>query len=112
MINIDELIGDLVYISFNKVESYSEIGIKDESGHFLLKGYDHIGLWIEHPGLIIIDKDNKHNEIEKNNIVTANFLVTWNNINTIMHYPGREGYDFPNEFAQKNIGFKINTKKR
>ena len=33
------------------------------------------------------------------------FLVMWNQINTIMHYPDREGYDFPSEF-DKNIGFK------
>ena len=29
MINIDELIGDLIYISFNQVDIYSDIGIKD-----------------------------------------------------------------------------------
>ena len=111
MINIDELIGDLVYISFNQIEIYSEIGIKNKSGHFIIKGYDHIGLWLEHPGLIIINKEKNVSNKKGNDIIEANFLVTWNNIHTIMHYPNREGYDFPNEFAQKKIGFKINSKK-
>ena len=43
--------------------------------------------------------------------IKASFLISWDNIKTIMHYPNREGYDFPSEF-EKNIGFKFkNTKK-
>ena len=38
--------------------------------------------------------------------IAADFIVTWNNVNTIMHYPEREGFDFPNEF-NKNFGFRF-----
>ena len=42
-------------------------------------------------------------ELVKENI-DAVFLAGWDNIETIMHYPNRENYDFPNEF-DKDIGF-------
>ena len=34
------------------------------------------------------------------------FLVKWDNIETIMHYPERKGYDFPPDYKMK-IGFEI-----
>ena len=37
--------------------------------------------------------------------VDAVFLIAWGNIDTIMHYPNRDGYDFPSEF-DTDIGFK------
>ncbi len=42
-------------------------------------------------------------------MIAANFLITWDNILTIMHYPDRKGYDFPSEF-EKSIGFEIPEK--
>ena len=65
---------------------------------------------MEHPGVVIArteDKDGKpipENKIKKEKI-DASFLVTWDNINSIMHYPKREGFDFPSEFDVE-IGFK------
>ena len=38
--------------------------------------------------------------------IAAIFLVQWGNIKTMMHYPEREGFDFPSEF-KKEIGFKF-----
>jgi len=43
--------------------------------------------------------------------IDANFLISWDNIKTIMHYPDREGYDFPSEF-DKNIGFIVKKRKK
>ena len=78
--------------------------------YFLIKGFDQLGLWLEHPGVIIAKtEDNSGKPIPSEQIkkeqIDANFLVTWDNINTIMHYPNREGYDFPSEFDIE-IGFK------
>ena len=42
---------------------------------------------------------------EKVDKIDGVFLVSWNFINTIMHYPDRDGYDFPSEF-DKEVGFK------
>ena len=43
-------------------------------------------------------------EQQKTESVEAVFLVSWSNIENIMHYPNREGYDFPSEF-ETDIGF-------
>ena len=97
MFKTDDIIGDIVFISFLNIKEFSDIGI-EKSGHYLIKGYDNIGLWVQHPGLGIEDKKIK------SYVKEGVFLVMWNQINTIMHYPNREGYDFPSEF-DKEIGF-------
>ena len=70
-----------------------------------------MGIWLEHPGIIVIRSEDvtgnplpvsKHT---KENIA-ADFIVTWDNVNTILHYPEREGFDLPNEFNKK-IGFRF-----
>ena len=109
MIKIDDIIGDRVFISFRDPKRLNSIAINIENGHFIIKGFDHIGLWLEHPGLVMIKtEDNSGQSISKKNQVKeeidAVFLVSWDNIETIMHYPNRENYDFPNEF-EKEIGF-------
>ncbi len=101
MISINEIIGDIIFISFSNFERYKNIGIDSSEGHFLLNGYDQLGLWLEHPGLKMTDANKSTNKTK----IKANFLVTWDNINTIMHYPDREGFDFPSEFTRNSIGF-------
>ena len=54
MIRLDELIGDLIFISFSNHERYKDIGIKESTGHYLLRGFDQLGLWLEHPEIAII----------------------------------------------------------
>ena len=114
MINLDSIIGDIIFISFVDIGRFKDIGITDSSGHFLLKGYDQMGIWLEHPGIVIIrSEDENGNPLSvskhtKKNIA-ADFIVTWNNVNTIMHYPEREGFDFPSEFNKK-FGFHFEHK--
>ena len=111
MIKLDEIIGDIIFISFCNFERFKDIGVTKSSGHYLLKGYDRMGLWLEHPGLAIIrSEDGTGNPLPvsehiKENIA-ADFIVTWDNVNTILHYPEREGFDLPNEFNKK-IGFRF-----
>ena len=111
MVNLDDIIGDIIFISFGDLERFKDIGIIKSSGHFLLKGYDQMGIWLEHPGIVIIHTEDKtgtplpvSKHIKEN--IAANFIVRWDNVNTIMHYPERKGFDFPNEF-NKNFGFRF-----
>ena len=110
MFKSEDIIGDIVFISFNNDNYLKEIGITSPTGHYLVKGHDHLGVWLQHPGIIIKkSKDKDGNpiplDIQKENQIDGIFLVMWNFINTIMHYPDRDGYDFPSEF-NKDIGFK------
>ena len=38
MINLDDIIGDIIFISFINVDRIKDIGITKQSGHFLLIG--------------------------------------------------------------------------
>ena len=98
MFTTQEIIGDVVYISFADKERYKDIGLDLASGHFKILGYDNIGLLVEHPYQLENKSTNKK--------IQSNFVITWDNVKTIMHYPNREGFDFPSEF-DKNYGFKI-----
>ena len=116
MVKLDEIIGDVIFVSFVDMSKLKDVGIDSSCGHYLLKGYDQVGIWLEHPGLVVKGVKGSENKehleskgFEKN--IIANFIVTWGNINTLMHYPGREGFDFENEFDTK-IGFEINTSKK
>ena len=68
-----------------------------------------MGIWVEHPGLTLSKtEDDKGRPLPQSKVIkeelAATFLITWDIIKTIMHYPDRKGYDFPSEF-DKNIGF-------
>ena len=52
MFKIEDTIGDVVFIAFKDVERIKDLGI-ESSGHYLVKGLDHIGIWLEHPGVIL-----------------------------------------------------------
>ena len=52
MFKSEDIIGDIVFISFNNNENLKEVGISSPSGHYLVKGYDHLGLWLQHPGIL------------------------------------------------------------
>ena len=51
MFKIEDIIGDIVFISFRDFSKLNDFGITSNSGHYLVKGYDHFGLWVEHPNL-------------------------------------------------------------
>ena len=106
MFSTEDIIGDIVFISFRDPERYEDIGIRRSSGHFKVMGFDGFGVWVSHPKLILIKSKKGSNEIKNSDKnIDANFLISWDNIKTIMHYPERDGYDFPSEF-DLDVGFK------
>ena len=92
------IINDIVYVSLReKIES---VNIDSNGGHFKVKGHDHIGLWVEHPGLKYdMEPGGKKEQID------CVFLIPWSNIQTIMHFPNKEGFDFEGVLDKKKIGF-------
>ena len=110
MFTVENIIGDIVYLSFRDTSFLSKLAIPEQVNHFKIIGQDQLGLWIEHPKLTFrytTDRSGKPipEDQQKTKEVEAVFLVSWGNIDTIMHYPNREGYDFPSEF-DTDIGFK------
>ena len=106
MFTVENIIGDIVFISLRDKSFLKKIAIPEELSHFKVMGQDQLGLWVEHPKLTFKYTSNKDGkDKQKTEIVDAVFLIAWGNIDTIMHYPNRDGYDFPSEF-DTDIGFK------
>ena len=108
---MENIIGDIIFISFQDKSMLNHVGIDLECGHFKVLGHDHLGLWIEHPNLYTINTEDENGKPlppgkESKEHIEANIFVHWGNIKTLMHYPNRKGFDFPSEF-DKDIGFKI-----
>ena len=111
---IDDIIGDVIFISFRDPERMKEVGIQETSGHYMLKGYDQLGLWLEHPGILIQHMEDEKGlplppEQQSQEEIDAVFMVHWDNVKTLMHYPHRQGFDFPNQYRKK-IGFRFKVK--
>ena len=107
----EDIIGDIVFISIHDIKQFLDIGIIQNSDHYFVQGLDHLGLWVRHPGLIFekvkgasLPKLNSSNDISIN--IEANFFIPWHQVKTLMHYPDREGFDFPQDVLKKKIGFK------
>ena len=109
MFTSENIIGDIVFVSFKEKEFLANLAIPEQITHFKILGHDGLGLWLEHPKLTFrftTDKNGKPvpKSDQKTEEVDAVFLAPWPKIETIMHYPNREGFDFPSEF-EKHIGF-------
>ena len=109
MFTSENIIGDIVFISFKEKDFLKKLAIPEQVTHFKILGHDGLGLWLEHPKLTFkYTTDENGNPIEegkqKTEEVDAVFLAPWPFVETIMHYPNREGFDFPSEF-DKHIGF-------
>ena len=106
---LEKVIGDIIYISFRDIERYKGIGIT-QHGHYKLKGYDQLGLWLEHPGIILQKIVDEHGHSiplnkQKKEIIQSDFMVHWDNVNSLMQYPDRIGFDFDD--TKTKIGFKV-----
>ena len=70
MFSIEQIVGDVVFFSFKDKERLQEVGLNVESGHFLIKGYDNMGIWVEHPGLILSKtEDSKGRPLPQKKVV-------------------------------------------
>lgn len=112
MFKTEDIVGDIILISFHDSSMLKDVGIEVDCAHFKVKGYDGFGIWVEHPNVFnVASEDVNGNLIPENErtkeSLEANIFIHWSNIKTLMHYPNRQGFDFPSEF-DRDIGFKIN----
>ena len=82
MFTTENIIGDIVFISFQNKSMLNHVGIDLECGHFKVLGYDHLGLWVEHPGLYIFNEEDKEGKPlrpgkESKERVDANIFIHW-----------------------------------
>ena len=113
MMQLEHIVGDVVCIVLRDPDSLKEINLNERLNWLKVRGFDKMGLWVEHPDLVVFKTEENGKPIPPKKRVKerldASVLITWDNIQTIMHYPNREGYDFPSEF-EREVGFKIQIK--
>ena len=51
MMKIETIVGDVVLLLLQEVESLKEMGIQKNKIYARIVGYDENGIWIEHPNL-------------------------------------------------------------
>lgn len=108
---MEHIVGDVVCILLRDPDSLKEINIGEQMVHLQVRGFDKMGIWVAHPGLVIVQTEDENGKPippkkQVQEEIDASVLITWDNIVSIMHYPHREGFDFPSEF-DKEVGFKL-----
>tara|TARA_Y100000588_G_scaffold390903_1_gene497900 strand:- start:205172 stop:205510 length:339 start_codon:yes stop_codon:yes gene_type:complete len=112
MMNISEIIDDIVLLKLENHEPLKDLGIIQKSLFAKILGYDEHGVWIYHPKFQVAeapDGEIKSIKPPKTREVEASVLIHWGFIVSIVHFPGVEGFDFPNPF-EKQIGFDTEPK--
>ena len=102
---IDHVLNDIVMLVLDGHEILKELEIDKNKIYVKVVGYDEYGMWIFHPGINtpILQKDKSVKEKK----LQASILIPWGFISSVVHFPGAEGFDFPNPFNNE-IGFEVN----
>ena len=103
---IDHVLNDIVMLVLDGHDALSELGIDKNKIYVKIVGYDEYGMWIYHPSFKASTMKKDKSIQEKN--VEASILIPWGFIASVVHFPGVEGFDFPDPFDTE-IGFEINS---
>lgn len=109
VMTLPDIVGDIVQILLNDPAGLAQLGFDAPSVFLQVVGVDEAGLWVAHPNYVIVranDEEGKplpeDQRVQKR--VEANFLIRWELIASIVHFPNRDGFDFPSPY-EKHIGF-------
>ena len=108
---MSDIVGDVVQVLLKETAELEVLGFEKTSLFLKVVGLDEMGIWVTHPNYVVVkvnDSDGKPLPPKKQvkDRVDANFIIRWEQIATIVHFPNREGYDFPSPF-EKHIGFIV-----
>ncbi len=106
-----EIIGDIVHVFISDPDVLKPLGLDENPLVVQIMGADDMGLWTAHPNYVIVKtSDAKGKPLPEDQRDTrtleANFLIRWEQINTIVHFPNLEGFDLPSPF-ERHFGFVL-----
>ena len=109
IMTLSEAIGDVVQIILRETGVLNKLGFTKQELFLKVVGLDEHGLWVAHPDYRVVRvNDEDGNPLPRkeqiHDQVQANFLINWELIGTIVHFPEREGFDFPHPLDRR-IGF-------
>lgn len=108
---MSDIVGDVVQVLLKETAELEVLGFEKTSLFLKVVGLDEMGVWVTHPDYMVVkvnDEDGKPLPLKQQvkEQVDANFIIRWEQIATIVHFPNREGYDFPSPF-EKHMGFIV-----
>lgn len=111
MMKMKDIIDDVVLVILANKEALAEIGVNQKTIYVKVLGYDDFGIWVEFSNFRIPKLKTAKGKKPKRPIyqsVTGSLLIQWQLITSIVHFPGVEGFDFPDPF-ESQVGFDIDT---
>ncbi|MFQ6674630.1 MAG: hypothetical protein ACE5GH_07615 [Fidelibacterota bacterium] len=110
MMKIEDTVNDVVLVILRDVDDLRSAGIGRKDFYARVAGYDEYGLWIQHPDFqIVVSEDEKGKPLPPDQVkrerLDATVHLPWGNIATLIHFPNRQGFDFPSPF-ERDIGFQ------
>jgi hypothetical protein len=109
MMKMKNIVDDVVLVILANTEALAEIGVNQKTIYVKVLGYDDYGIWAEFSNFKIPKLKTAMGKKPKRPLyqsVTGSLLIPWPLIVSIVHFPGVEGFDFPDPFESK-MGFEI-----
>jgi hypothetical protein len=109
MMKMKNIVDDVVLIILANKEALAEIGVNQKTIYVKVLGYDDYGIWAEFTNFKIPKLKTAKGKKPKRAMfqsVTGSLLIPWPLILSIVHFPGVEGFDFPDPF-ESQMGFEI-----
>ena len=109
MMKMKNIVDDVVLIILANKEALADIGVNQKTIYVKVLGYDDYVIWAEFTNFKIPKLKTAKGEKPKRPMyqsVTGSLLIPWPLILSIVHFPGVEGFDFPDPF-ESQMGFEI-----
>ena len=109
MMKMKNIVDDVVLIILANKEALADIGVNQKTIYVKVLGYDDYGIWAEFTNFKIPKLTTAKGKKPKRPMyqsVTCSLLIPWPLIVSVVHFPGVEGFDFPDPF-ESQMGFEI-----
>ncbi len=106
MMKMKNIVDDVVLIILANKEALAEIGVNQKTIYVKVLGYDDYGIWAEFTNFKIPKLKTAKGKKPKRTMfqsVTGSLLIPWPLILSIVHFPGVEGFDFPDPFESQMV---------
>lgn len=95
MMNMDEAVGDIVLLVLSDGLPLKGLGIRQKKIYVRVQGYDRVGMWLELPEYQLPQLSHSKDGPEREITAVGCALAPWAVIESVVHFPDLEGFDFP-----------------
>ena len=105
MMNMDKAVGDIVLLVLRDGLPLKGVGIRQKKIYVRVQGFDRIGVWLELPDYQLPQISHSPEGPEREMTAVGCALAPWAVIESIVHFPDLEGFDFPSPEVD-SLGFQ------